>query len=63
MSKKYLAHNNSSPTIPLFSFIWTAAALKVFNAPEWLWGVVGLFYLLGAIGALVRIITYEKVEL
>lgn len=63
MSKKYLDSNNESPKLPLISAFWTAAALKVFEAPEWLWGVFGVLYLIGFVYALVKIFTYEKVEL
>lgn len=63
MSKKYLAHENTSPSLGLMPALWTVTALKVFGAPEWLWGVVAVAYLLVFIGALYRIFTYEKVEL
>lgn len=63
MSKKYLDSNNEAPKLPLFQALWTATALKVFEAPEWLWGVLGLLYAILLIYELVKIFTYEKVEL
>lgn len=63
MSKKYLDANNEAPKLPLMSGLWTATALKVFEAPEWLWGVFGVLYSIGLIYSLVKIFVYEKVEL
>lgn len=63
MSKKYLSADNNSPSIPIFQMLWTATAFKVFDAPEWLWGVAGVFYFTLTVYALIKIFTYEKVEL
>lgn len=63
MSKRYISENNLPPRIPIIPALWTATALKVFEAPEWLWGVFGVLYLILLIAALVKIFTYEKVEL
>jgi hypothetical protein len=63
MSKKYLDNNNQTPTLPLMSALWTAASLKIFEAPEWLWGVFGVLYFIGFVVMLVKVFTYEKTEL
>lgn len=62
-NKKYLAHNNLPPKLPTMTALWTATTLKVFNAPEWLWGVMGVLYFTILISEIVRIATHEKVEL
>ena len=63
MNKKYLALNNEAPRLRLISMLWTATAIKVFDLPEWTWGVFGVLYTILIISALVKIFTYEKVEL
>lgn len=63
MSKKYLASDNEAPRLPIMPALWTATALKVWDAPEWLWGVFGILYFIVFVYQLVRIFTYEKVDL
>ena len=63
MSKRYLDNNNHAPSLPFMPMLWTAAAFKIFNAPEWLWGVFGVVWFFAFVVAIYKIVAYEKVEL
>lgn len=61
---KYVVSNKNLPSrLPVFSAITTYLALEHFNAPEWLYGAIGLFFLLAFIGSIYSIVMSERVEI
>lgn len=62
-AKKVLSGSNLPAKLPLWSSLTTAIALDYWNAPEWLWGCLGLLFLLAWIAWIIGIATQEKVDL
>lgn len=62
-SRKVLKMNNLPARIPIFKTLSTGIALDYWNAPQWLWGALGLFFLIGWIVAIYEIVTQESVDL
>ena len=62
-AKKVLANNNLPTRLPLWSTITCWLALEHWNAPQWLYGTMGLFFLIGWIACIVGLVTEEKVDL
>ena len=48
--------------LPIWSSVTCAVALDHWNAPEWLWGALGLFFAIGWIAIIATKLTEEKVN-
>lgn len=62
-AKKVLANNNLPTSLPIWSTITCWLALEHWNAPQWLYGALGLFFLIAWVVCIVGVVTEEKVDL
>lgn len=62
-TKKVLAYNNLPTRLPLWPTITSWLALEHWSAAEWLYGVVGVFFLFSWIVSIVSIIKETRVDL
>lgn len=63
MSKKVLTHNNFPSRLPIWSSLTCWLALDHWNAPQWLYGAMGLFFLIVWGICINGILTEERVDL
>jgi len=64
MKVKKVIKSTSLPTkLPIWSTITTALALDYWNAPQWLWGAMGLLFLIGWISCIICFATEEEIDL
>jgi hypothetical protein len=61
--KNYKYIKNGKPRVPIISAMVVYLMLEKFSAPEWLYGVFGIIYLVGIITAIALIIYGEQVDL
>jgi len=47
----------------LWSSLTCYLALEHWNAPQWLYGAMGLYFLIAWIGSIIELATQEKVDL
>lgn len=62
-AKKVLANSNMPARLPLWSSLTCYLALEHWNAPQWLYGAMGLYFLIAWIGSIIELATQEKVDL
>lgn len=62
-SKKVISHKNMPARLPIFQTITTLLALEHWNAPQWLWGAIGLFYLIVWCIGIYLVCTQEEIEI
>lgn len=62
-SKRVIANNNLPTRLPLWSTATWFLLMERFNAPQWLWGSLGFFFLLAWGAAIYGVVTEEKVDL
>lgn len=60
---KVLKRSNLPTRLPLWQSVTCLLALEHWNAPEWLYGVAGFFFLLLWIASIVTLIKEEQVDL
>lgn len=61
-TKKVISNSNLPAKLPIWSSITAALALDYWNAPEWLIGAVGLFFIVGWILIIIKMAIQEKVD-
>ena len=61
-TKKVISNSNLPSKLPIWSSITAALALDYWNAPEWLIGAVGLFFIVGWILIIISMVMQEKVD-
>jgi len=61
-TEKVISTKNLPVKMPIWSSITAALALDHWNAPEWLWGAVGLFFILGWVVIIISMVKQEKVD-
>lgn len=61
-TKKVISNSNLPAKLPIWSSITAALALDYWNAPEWLIGAVGLFFIVGWILIIINMVIQEKVD-
>lgn len=59
---KVISNKNLQSRLPLLSTLVTILALDYWKAPEWLWGCLGLLFLLMWITSIVRLVNEESVD-
>lgn len=62
-TKKVIDAKNLPGKLPIWSTLTTALALDHWNAPEWLWGALGLFFLIGWIAVIASKSREEQVDM
>lgn len=61
--RKVISLNNLPVKLPLFQTLVTALALDYWNAPQWLWGALGLLFLVVWIYAIVARVNQEETDI
>jgi len=62
-TNKVLKSNNLPSRLPFFPTVITIIALDYWNAPQWLWGMLGVLFLLWWITSIINIATQKEVDL
>jgi len=60
---KVLKRSNLPTRLPLWQSVTCLLALEHWNAPEWLYGVAGFFFLLIWIAGIVLLVKEQEVDL
>lgn len=63
MKKKVISRTLMPTPIPVIHTLIIILALDFWNAPEWLWGVVGVYLLILWAGFFTRIFNTEEVDI
>lgn len=63
MKRKVISSKNLPTTIPISWTLVFAFALDKWNAPQWLWGAIGLLVLFAWIGTITTKIKEEEVDI
>lgn len=61
--RKVISFNNLPTKPPVLATVVYITALKVYEAPEWLWGAFGLFLLVAWINSVYQITAQEKTDI
>ena len=61
-TNKVISNSNLPSKLPIWSSITAALALDYWNAPEWMIGAVGLFFIVTWILMIIDMATQEKVD-
>lgn len=61
--RKVISFSNLPTRPPILATVVYVTALKVYEAPEWLWGAFGLFLFLGWVSAIYDFSTQEKTDI
>ena len=63
MKKIKVISNKSLPSkLPISSSLTSFIALDYWNAPEWLWGAIGLFFLVAWVVIIIRLLYQENID-
>lgn len=62
-AKKVLSNSNLPTRLPIWSSMTCWLALEHWNAPQWLYGALGLFFLISWVTSIVGLATEEKIDL
>lgn len=62
-TKKVISSKNLPTKIPVLSTVVYATALDYWNAPQWLWGAVGLLMALAWIGSIIAKVREEEEDI
>ena len=63
MKKIKVISNKSLPSkLPIWSSLTSFIALDYWNAPEWLWGAIGLFFLAAWVSIIIRLLYQENID-
>jgi len=60
---KVLKRNNMPTRLPLWQSVTCLLALEHWNAPEWAYGVMGLFFLLIWVASIVMLVKEKQIDL
>jgi hypothetical protein len=60
---KVLKRNNLPTRLPLWQSVTCLLALEHYHAPEWLYGVMGLFFLLIWVASIVMLVKEKQIDL
>jgi hypothetical protein len=60
---KVIDTSNFPSRLPIFQTLTTWLALDRFNAPQWLWGAMGLLFTIIWIVSIIGMVVQEKVDL
>ena len=61
--KKVIKANNLPYKLPIWASFTAWLALDHWNAPQWVYGAVGLFFLIVWINSIVGMVTQESIDL
>jgi hypothetical protein len=61
-TKKVISHKNCKPKFPVFQTITAWIALDYWNAPGWVWGAVGLLFLMVWTYVIAEIVKHDHEE-
>jgi hypothetical protein len=61
--RKVIANNNMPVRLPIWSSITALIALEHWNAPQWVYGATGLFFLIIWIASIILLIVEEKTDI
>lgn len=62
-TKKVISTNNLPARLPIYQTLTAWIALDYFNAPQWLWGAIGLFFIILWIVAIITISNQKHIDL
>lgn len=63
MKRKVIKLSNYPTRLPVYNTIITAMALDYWNAPQWLWGALGILFLIIWIVSFYLIFKEEQVDI
>ena len=63
VKRKVISTKNMPTILPLWPSLLTVLAMDYWNAPRWLWGAIGTFFVISWVAAIYDVWTAESEEI